>query len=216
MTKKTTIRTLLLASGLTFGIAASGFAQGTGASVPAPGTDTGKGLLGQSYVSLAYGYTDLHQTSAHYSGLSFEYNQPLNTGFDFNLGIGDAWSSKYSGTRSRQQSVFPSAVAFIPDLSWGRPFIGVGAGWIWTKDASTRRNSFAYGMNTGVEFQVTKELSITPFVGYTDATSFDVNNKWDFGAKANYWITDQWAMNAGISRDNMVNTTYSVGTTFRF
>lgn len=211
-----TIRTLLLAACLAFGLAAASFAQSAGTGAPAPGSDTGKGLLGQSYASLGYSYTDLHQTSTNVQGLNFEYNQPLNTGFDFNLGIGDAWSSKYSGTRSRQQSIYASAIAFMPDLAWGRPFIGVGGGWIWTKDAGVRDNSFAYGLNTGVEFQVTKELSITPYVSFIDATSFHVDNKLDYGVKANYWFTGQWALNAGVSRDNMVNTTYSVGTTFRF
>ena len=217
MTMKITIRTLLLAVVAAFGFAASSSAQSTGVSHPAPGSDIGQGLLGQSYVGLDYGYMRLHSTPvSDLQGLSFEYNQPLNSGFDLNIGMSDAWSSQFSGTRERQKTVDASAIAFMPDISWGRPFIGVGAGWTWTKVSNDRDNSFLYTIDTGVEFQVTKALSVTPLVSFTDTTAFQTDNKWSYGAKANYWITRQWAVTAAVMRDNMVNTTYSVGTTLRF
>lgn len=214
MNQKITTRILLLAAAL--GLAGSTFAQGTAASAPASAAETGKGLLGQSYVNLGYSYTDLHQSSVNYQGLNFEYNQPLNTGFDLNLNLSDARSSQFFGTRVRQQSIGASAVAFTPGLSWGRPYIGVGAGWIWTKAAGVSDNSFLYGLQTGVEFQATKELSVTPYVSYTDASSLHINNKWGYGVKANYWITDQWGLTGGIGRDNKLNMSYSIGTTFRY
>lgn len=216
MTKKITTeitrKIILLAAAL--GLASSALAQGTGTSDSA--AETGKGLLGQSYVNLGYTYTDLHQSSVNYQGLNFDYNQPLNTGFDLNLNLGDARSSTYFGSRGRQQTIGASAVAFTPGLSWGRPFISVSGGWIWTKYAGVSDNSFLYGLQTGVEFQATKELSITPYVGYTDATAMRIDNKWGYGVKANYWLTSQWGVTAGIGRDNQVNTSYSIGTTFRF
>jgi hypothetical protein len=216
MTKKITMKPLLLAAVAAFGLAISSSAQSANAGTPAAGSDTGRGLLGQTYVGIGYGYTDLHDSSVNFQGLNFQYNQPLNTGFDLNLGFGDSWSSPYSGTRIRQQTVSASAIAFVPNLAWGRPFIGVNGGWMWTKTTGARDNSFLYGLDTGVEFQVTKELSLTPMVSYTDAASLHVNNKWGYGVKANYWITDQWGLNAGVGQDNKVNMTYSVGTTFRF
>ena len=208
MTKKITIRTLILAVVAVFGFAASSSAQSTGA---------GQGLLGQSYVGLDCGYTDLHRSSiADLQGLNFQYNQPLNTGFDLNIGLSNSWSSQFLGTRECQKTVDASTIAFIPDLTWGRPFIGVGAGWTWTKMSGDRDNSFLYKIDTGVEFQVTKALSVTPVVSFTDTTSFHTDNRWAYGVKANYWITSQWGLTAGVMRDNMVNTTYSVGTTLRF
>jgi len=214
MTKKIIIKTLLLAAAL--GLARSLFAQGTPASAPAPAAETGKGLLGQSYVNLGYHYTDLHQSSVNYQGLSFEYNLPLNTGFDLSLNAGDAWSSTTLGGHARQQTISASAIAFSPDLSWGRPYIGVGAGWIWAKNPGVISNSFLYGLQTGVELQATNELSITPYLSYTDASSRQVDNKWSYGVKANYWLTSQWGLTGGISRDNKLNMGYSIGTTFRF
>ena len=216
MTQKTTIRTLLLAITAVLGLAAAAHAQTAGASIPAPAPDTGKGLLGQTYGNLGYSYMDLHDTSVDLQALRFEYNQPLNTGFDLNLGYTNAWSSRFSGARNTQQSFDANAVAFVPGLSWGRPYIGVGAGWIWTKNSGVKDNSFLYQGETGVEFQATAELSITPFVKYVDATSVDISNKWSYGVKANYWVTNQWGLSASLARDNMVNTTYAAGVTFRF
>lgn len=215
------MKIILLAAAL--GLASSALAQGAAGSAAAPAAsaadsvpDTGRGLLGQSYVNLGYTYTDLHQSSVNYQGLNFDYNQPLNTGFDLNLNLGNARSSEYFGSRARQQTIGASAVAFTPGLSWGRPYVSVSGGWVWTKIAGVSDNSFLYGLQTGVEFQATKELSITPFVGYTDATSMRIDNKWGYGVKANYWLTSQWGVTAGIGRDNQVNTSYSIGTTFRF
>jgi len=217
MIKKTNIKNLLFVSVAAFGFAASSFAQSTGASIPATGGDIGKGLLGQSYVGVDYGYTQLHSTPvSDFQGVNFEYNQPLNTGFDLNLGMSDSWSSRFSGTRSWQKDVGATAIAFMPDLSWGRPFIGVGAGWAWTKTAGMRDNSFLYKLDTGVEFQVTKGLSLTPLVSFTDTSSFHTDNKWAYGVKANYWITRQWGLTAAVIRDNRVDTTFSVGATLRF
>jgi len=102
---------------------------------------------------------------------------------------------------ARQQTISASAIAFSPGLSWGRPYIGVGAGWIWAKNPGVRNNSFLYGLQTGVELQATNELSITPYLSYTDASSLHVDNKWSYGVKANYWLTSQWGLTGGISRD---------------
>ena len=218
MNKKITMKTLLLAAGLALGLAASGAAQTTGGGNSAPAADLGKGLRGQSYASLGFSYTDAHKEPFDLQGLTFQYNQPLNTGFDLNLALGDDWSTRYSGTRSHEESVFANAIAFMPDLSWGRPFVGVGAGWIWEKQANVKDNSIAGDLTTGVEFQVTKELSITPFGTYIATTSSQINrdNRWVYGVKANYWITRQLALNAAVSRDNQVDTTYSIGTTWKF
>jgi len=161
MTKKITNRTLLIATVAAFGFAVASFAQGN----PTAGSAAGTGLLGQSYAGVNYGYTFLHDTPvSDVQAVGLEYNQPLNTGFDFNLGLSNAWSSRFSNTRAKQQDIDASAVAFIPDLTWGRPFVGVGAGWVWTKTGSLKDNSLVVNLDTGVEFQVTREFSLTPLV----------------------------------------------------
>lgn len=216
MTQKTTTRTLLSATLAAFGLAVAASAQSTGAGPSAPLAETGKGLLGQTYAGVAYGYTDLSHSSVNLQGLSFTYNQPVNRGFDLSLDMSDAWSSSYAGTRTRQQSLGGAATAFVPDQAWGRPFFSVGAGWFWTKTAGVSDNSFLYDLATGVEFQATRELSLTPFVSYTEATSLHVNNKWGYGVKANYWVNDQWGVTGALGRDNKSNMNYSVGVNLRF
>ena len=218
MNEKITIRILLLAAGLTMGLAAPGVAQTTDGSNSAPAADLGKGLLGQSYASLGYSYLDAYRKPFDLQGLNFQYNQPLHTGIDFKLALGDYWSTRYSGTRTQEQSAFAGVIAFMPDLSWGRPFIGAGGGWIWMKQAGARDSTIAGGLSAGVEFQVTRELSITPFCTYTATTSLhiDPDNRWEYGVKANYWVTHHWALNAQISRDNKVDMIYSIGTTWKF
>ena len=216
MTQKTIIRTLLLATVAALGLTVAASAQSTGAGPSAPVAETGKGLLGQTYAGVAYGYTDLNNTSVSLQGLSFTYNQPVNKGFDVSLDLGDAWSSKFAGTRTRQQTFGGSAIAFMPDQAWGRPFFSIGAGWFWTKTAGVSDNSFLYDFETGVEFQATRELSLTPFVNYTETTSLHVNNKWSYGVKANYWVNDQWGVVGGLGRDNIANMSYSAGVVFRF
>jgi hypothetical protein len=198
------------------GLTGAASAQSTGAGQPAPAVEIGKGLLGQTYAGVAYGYTDLNDSSVNLQGLSFTWNQPVNRGFDVSLNLGDAWSSRFAGTRTRQQTIGASAIAFMPDQAWGRPFFSVGAGWLWTKTAGFSNNSFLYDFETGVEFQATRELSLTPFVSYTDATSLHVNNKWGYGVKANYWVNDQWGVIGGLGRDNKSNMNYSAGVVFRF
>ncbi len=210
------MKTLLIAVAA-LGFTAAGYAQNTGASVPTPAPAVGRGLLGQTYVSLGYGYTDLVGTTVNLQGLRFEYNQPLNTGFDLKLGYTGGRTSMFDGgQRSTQQSFDASAVAFIPETNWGRPYFEVGAGWIWTRDAGVKDNSFLYHLETGVEYQLTSALSLTPYLTYVDAPSIPVNNHWNYGVKTNYWLNDQWGLSAGIGRDNKRDTTYSAGVNFRF
>jgi hypothetical protein len=216
MIQKITMKTLLIAVAA-LGLTGAAFAQNTGVSVPTPAPEARRGLLGQTYVSLGYGYTDLTSTTVNVQGLRFEYNQPLNTGFDLKLGYTSGRSSLFAGDlRSTQQSFDASAIAFIPETNWGRPYFEVGAGWLWTKDAGVKDNSFLYHLETGVEYQLTSALSLTPYFGYVDAPSIEVNNHWNYGVKANYWLNDQWGVSAGLGRDNQRDMTYSAGVNFRF
>jgi len=218
MTQKSNLKLVLLAAAA-LSLAATAPAQSTGAAPPAPasGPGTGTGLLGQTYTSLGYGYTDLAGTAVNQQSLRFEYNQPLNTGFDLKLGYTGARTSLFAGTaRNSQQAFDANAVAFIPETNWGRPYFSVGAGWIWTKTAGARDNSFLYRLETGVEYQVTSALALTPWVAYVDAPSIPVNNRWNYGVKANYWLTHSWGLSAGLGRDNKTDMTYSAGVNFRF
>ena len=218
MNQKITMKSLLLAAAV-LGFTAAALAQSTATSVPTPasGPDTGRGLLGQHYFNLGYSYTNLTGTKINLRGVGLQYNQPLNTGFDLKLSYSNARTSEYFGTlRNLQQSFDASAIAFVPQTGWGRPYAEVGAGWIWTKNAGVKDNSFLYHLETGVEYQLTSLLSLTPYVAYVDAPSIAVNNHWNYGVKTNYWVTDSWGVGAGIGRDNKRDMSYSAGVNFRF
>ncbi len=217
MTQKTNLKILLGALAVAASLAANAAAQSTTNSRPAEtAADTGRGLLGQSYVNLGYSYTDVHDSSTDLQSLRLEYNLPLNRGFDLNLGYTGARTSEFAGIRQTQQSIDANAVAFLPGLGWGRPYLSAGAGWLWLKTGGTKNNSFIYQFETGVEFQPTTVLSVTPFVKYLDASSVHINNHWAYGVKANYWLTDRWAVNAGVALDNKVDASYGVGIAYRF
>jgi len=220
MNQKITMKSLLLAAAV-LSLAAVAPAQSTGASTPAPaaGPGTGTGLLGQTYTSLGYGYTDLTGTTVNQQNLRFEYNQPLNTGFDLKLGYTGARTSEFAGTqRNSQQSFDANAIAFVPETNWGRPYFQVGAGWLWAKDGGARDNSFLYHLETGVEYQVTTAFSVTPWVAYVDTPSLHLpaDNHWNYGLKTNYWLTRSWGVGVDLARDNKRNTTYGAGVNFRF
>ncbi len=178
--------------------------------------DAGRGLLGQSYVKLGYTYDDVHDSPADIQELRFEYNQPIETGFDVNLGYTGGRSSLFEGQRLTRQSIDANAVAFVPGLTWGKPYVSAGAGWLWTKNAGVKGNSFLYQFETGVEWQATGALSLRPFVQYVDAPSVHLSDHWHYGVKANYWFSGAWGVNASLSLDNKVDAGYGAGVTYRF
>ncbi len=135
MTQKITMKNLLFALAA-LGLAAPVSAQTAAdsaspptptAAAPAPGPGSGRGLLGQAYTSLGYSYDDLAHSSVSLQGLRFEYNQPVTPGFDLKLGYTGARTSEFAGARDQQQSFDASAIAFIPETNWGRPYVDAGA-----------------------------------------------------------------------------------------
>jgi len=172
----------------------------------------GTGLLGETYAGLTYRYIDLDGTSSHADDYHFDYNAPIQTGLDTLLGYD--WTDATASTR--QQSFLAGLRAYSPDFSWGKPFVDASAGYTWERTAGARNNSFLWQVSAGAEFQVARTVSVTPFVKYSDAPSLASNGKWDYGAKANYWVDRQWSVTVGLDRDDDSNTGFMVGTNFRF
>ena len=91
-----------------------------------------------------------------------------------------------------------------------------GAGFAWERFDGGHDNSLIWQAGTGVEFQVAPALVVTPYVKYVDTPDLNRRDEWDYGVKANYWVDSQWALTAGVYRDNHQNMGYTVGTNFRF
>ncbi len=227
MTQKITMKSVLfvLATlGLAVGARAQSAATNAPASPPAssastaptePG-DISRGLLGQTYAGFTYTYTDIRHTSINSQGLRFEYNMPLNVGFDAKFTYDGARSEPFAGTRNTSQLLEASAIAFMPQYSGIKPFIEVGGGWLWTRTAGDTDSSFAGRLGTGAEFQLTPAFVLRPYLDYTHSGVLESDHRWNYGVKANYWVMDQWGVSAGLDRDNHQNMGYSAGMNFRF
>lgn len=221
MTQKITMKSVLLITA-GFALAAAARAQSAAtnptapASPPAQPTEISRGLLGQTYSGLTYTYTELRHSPLEGQGLRFEYNMPLNLGFDAKFTYDGLRTTSFANLRNTSQLAEASAVAFMTQYGWIKPYIEVGAGWLWTKSAGVRDNAAAGRLGTGAEFQVATALVLRPYVNYTSSGVLPSDHRWNYGVKANYWLTDQWGVSAGLDRDNQQNMGYSAGLNYRF
>ncbi|MBI2511810.1 MAG: porin [Opitutae bacterium] len=208
-------KTFVLAAAVSLGLASASFAQSANVAVPNPADAKPTGLLGQSYTTLGYSYVDFDATSIHASRYSLAANQSLREGLDGILEYGYARSSKFAGTRLTQHDLMAGARAFLT-AGGIKPYVEAGIGWVWQKAAGVSEDSFAWGAGVGAEFEVVSSVTVTPYVRYEDITRGSDNDSWNYGVKANYWLSSRVGLQAGVERDDDKNMTYSVGANIRF
>ena len=174
------------------------------------------GLLGQAYGGLSFSTTDLHGTSLSVDNYSFEYNLPITAGFDANFGYNYAQSGTILGSRVKEQSLGGSVRAYST-TSWGKPFVEAGLGYTNVRFAGSKEGSYLWALAVGAEFQVASAFSVSPYVQYLDAPDIGGSEgTWDYGVKANYWLTRRISIVADLSRNDDKDMNYSVGMNFRF
>jgi opacity protein-like surface antigen len=217
MNKSTTIKTLILAAAVSLGLAvAARAADDNGTQVPVPATSAGRGLLGQNYANLGFSYHELKGAPVDAKSFNLDLNQAVSEGFDAQLAINELWSNKFAGGRLSQR-IIDGGVRVYTMTRGFKPYVEAGAGWVWQKaPLGLRENSFAYYLGTGVEFQPTADLSVTPFVRFLDATKRSFDHEWDYGIKANYWLNDNVGLSAAVIRDNSRDMEYNLGLTIRY
>ena len=201
------LKSLALATALVAALAVSARAD---SGLPAPAaadTAVGQGLLGQSYGTLTYSYIDLKGVSGHADDYQFALTQPLSFGLDGFLSY-DFVDHDFGN----QHIVMAGLRPFSTRFNWGKPFAEASAGFAWTSGD----DSFVWEIGTGVEFQVTPKLALTPYIQYMDAPDLAGDGTVNFGAKGNYWVTPQWAVTASVEIDDDENSSFTVGTNFRF
>lgn len=213
MKLKNNITSILLAAAA-LGLTAS-IARAADTAPAAPATES-IGLLGQTYAGLTYSYINLNSSPVNAESFGFEYNQPLNTGFDAVFHYDRAQTGVVLGDRAHEQNLDLALRAFSLSQSWGKPYVEAGVGYDWTKYAGVKDHSYNWIAGAGVEFQALPSLTITPFVRWVRATGYDDHNQVNYGVKANYWVTKQWALTAGIDRNDDKDMTYKVGVNVRF
>jgi opacity protein-like surface antigen len=210
------IKSMLLASALALGLGVAARADDAATAAKVVPVAGSQGLLGQVYGTLTYDYINLDGPATHADSYSFLSNQPLAFGLDGVLGYNFTQWGTGSGARVNQNTLNGAIRAFSTSYNWGKPYVEAGAGYTSVRAPGAKDNSFVWEGAAGVEFQVAPRATVTPFVQYTDAPDLAGGSKWNFGAKANYWIDSQWSVTAGLARDNHRNTAFTVGTNFRY
>jgi len=212
-------RNLLPAAALALGLAVPAFAgddPATPAAAPAVASTGGHGLLGQNYASLGYVYTDISDTSVNASGYKFALNQGVRDGLDTLLEY-DYLRSDETGFGRASQQILDAGVRGYVNYGGLKPYAEAGVGWAWLHaPAGARENSFVWFAGVGAELQAAPDFSITPFVRFSYANSFTNHQQWDYGVKANYWVTEHVGLMATLSRDNSRDMSYGAGVNFRF
>jgi hypothetical protein len=225
MNKQMILKSLILSAVAATGLATAAFAGGDEPNSPAagpamaaaPATDVAPSsgpasLLGQKYAGLTYRYIDIDGPGGHADHYSFNFNEPLKAGLDGLLSFD--WTEM--GAATRQLSISAGLRAYRAAYAWGTPYVEAGAGYIREKIAGVKDDSFLWQLGIGAEFPVAPAVTVTPYINYADAPSLSGNGRWDFGVKASYWVNQNWAVTAGIDRDDDQNTGFMVGTNFRY
>jgi hypothetical protein len=204
MKKTNTTQTCLLTL-LTLGLALSASAQAVQSTSPAAtAVDPGPGLVGTNYSELSFGYQRQRGDPADLRDYEFVSNGSVYRegvlGADINFTY-DYLDGSANGFRDYRQEVLLGFTGFLLQ-SWGKPFVTVDGGMAWERAAGAGRKGFAYATTAGVEFQVLRDLAISPFIEY-QAEPHLYNHGLplanlpdhlvDSGAKATYRITRQWS-----------------------
>jgi hypothetical protein len=214
--KKTTLIQTSLASVLALGMAISASAQtmqAPAAGTPEPDTTPvayGPGLVGTNYSELSFGYqrqegspSDLRDYEFVSNGNVYR-NGTVGADANFTYDYLDGSANGFSDHRDEAQL---GMTGYLQE-TWGKPFITADAGMAWERAADVSRKSFAYTGIGGVEFQVLRNLALTPFIEYqAEPHLYDhgvplanlEDHLVDYGVKATYRFTQAW--NASLTAD---------------
>jgi hypothetical protein len=198
---------------LALGAAIPARAQNEPVTTPDPATiDQGPGLVGTNYSELSFGYQ--RESGAPSDLRNYEF---LSNGAFYRQGIwGADGNFKYDhtdgtadGFTDRRDEAQFGATGFMTQ-PWGKPFVTADAGMAWEHVAGVSRKSYAYTGVAGVEFQVLRNLALSPFLEYdalpklynhAPAVANFPDHTLEGGVKATYRITRQWRASLSATLD---------------
>lgn len=194
-------------------------ALGLALTLHANEAESASSLLGQHYVATSVGIVDLDAANTP-RVFHVDYNRNFATGVDLRLEL-DYFRSQPTNSvlyGHARYADYNAAVAVRTFTVRGRfaPYAEAGAGWTWFKLAGWREDSFVWFAGAGVEASVTRDLSLTPFVRYTDRVNLFRGDQWSYGVRANYALTPRVGLVASVERDDDRNTRYTAGLSYRF
>jgi hypothetical protein len=218
--KKTNIKQNSLLGALALGLVLSASAQevqntsATSAASNAPAEpvaiDPGPGLVGTNYGELSFGYQKHEGSPSALRDYEFISNGNVYRqgmwGADANFTY-DYLDGSANGFDDRREEAQLGLTGFMME-SWGKPFLTADAGYAWQRAADVSRKSFAYTGIAGIEFQILRDLALSPFLEYQaephlynheePVANFE-NHLFDYGVKATYRFSRTW--NASLSAD---------------
>ena len=176
---KPTIKQSSLLAALTLGVALSASAQSMQDSANVPpspaAADPGPGLVGTNYSELSFGYQrqegapkDLRDFELTSNGSVFRNDA---VGLDANFVYDYLYGNGYGFNDHRNEAQL-GLTGFLME-TWGKPFVTADAGMAWQDAGGVSQRGFGYTATGGVEFQVLKNLALTPFVEYQAEPRFN-------------------------------------------
>jgi hypothetical protein len=228
--KTTNIRTAFILFALALGGALSASAQ----TQPAPAADTpvvdpGPGLVGTNYSELSFGYN----REAGNPGAVRDYELVSNGAFyregiwgadaNFTYDYADATAAGFSDRRNEVEFGMTGYMT----QSWGKPFLTGDAGMAWEHVGGVSRKSVAYTVAAGVQFEVLRNLALSPFLQYdgephlynhAPAVANFPDHVLEGGVKATYSITRSWnvSLTASLDQYNSRDVGLRGGLSYRF
>lgn len=228
--KKTNLLKPTLISVLALGMAIPAFAQNaTSAQADAAVIDPGPGLIGVNYSTLSFGTERLGGIPKDLRDYGFVSNGAVFKqgiwGMDANFTY-DYLSGSANGYHDRRNEALLGVTGFMME-SWGKPFVTADAGWAWQNAGGVSRKSAAYTLTGGVEFQVLKNLALTPYIEFQGEPKFYnhelpltsiPDHVMDYGVKATYRFTRQWSasLSANLDQHSTNDFGWSAGVSYRF
>ncbi len=174
--------------------------------------DPGPGLVGTTYSEVEAGYQKQQGNPSHVRDLGFAYNQAIQKsgdwGLDANFSYAYLTGNAY-GTRDYRNDAEVGLTAFMMQ-PWGKPFVTADGGYAWQNAGDVSRKGFIYTLTGGVEFQVLRDLALTPFMEYQAEPKFYNHERpvanfpdygWDYGVKATYRFTREWSASVTLDLD---------------
>jgi hypothetical protein len=223
--KKTSILSVLI-----LGAAISASAQSEPVTNTAPAAiDPGPGLIGTNYTELGFGY----QNKTGLPGSLRDYDFTSNAAV-FREGIWGADANfKYdftdaggAGFSDRRNEALFGLTGFMTQ-SWGKPFVTADAGYAWQRAGGVSGRSFAYQLSGGVEFEVLRNLALSPFIEYdteprlhnsVPAVANFPDHVVEYGVRATYRLARNWSLTGSASVDQYSGSDLGVraGVAYRF
>jgi hypothetical protein len=220
---------LILSLGMALSASAQSIQNPATAAPPDPASaDPGPGLVGLSSTELSVGYQRQEGTPRDLRDFEF-----ISTGPAYTEGIlGMTGNFRYDylggsagGYSDHRNEAMLGGTAFLME-PWGKPFLTGDAGMAWQVAGGTSRKGFAYTLDAGVEFQVTRDLDLAPFVEYqaephlynhSPLADFP-DHLAEFGVKATYRLTGAWrvSLSADIDQHSAKDLGLRAGLAYRF